>query len=333
MSTHNEICEICGGRDFWQYKYPLSLKPYAYRTIRGMVRRYIVNISKFFIRILVKILPFILSPEIKKRAQDPYKKLQTFTEARSIISGIARGMKLFEGRQIFICKNCELGIVSPRISEEALINHYQKDYWISGGGEIEKAESPRTIITHKILSENLDLKAIDTTLEFGSASAQMARYLKSKEPKIIFDAIDPGILWKEVLSKELRNIYTDLKEIKSEYALIVSSHALEHVPNLKEYFEKFFNLLKPGGYLYFEVPNSEEKDVIFGSNPDFHFPHTYFFTPKAVNEISKKFKFNVVFNKTFSRSYGERWSGIKKNVLSTEENPKGAYLRVLLKKR
>ena len=144
--------------------------------------------------------------------------------------------------------------------------------------------------------------------------------------------VDPGIIWKDILKKEIREVYNDVSKIKTKYDLLMSSHALEHVSSLEAYFGKFRNLLNTGGYLYFEIPNSEERDLIFGESPDYHVPHTYFFTPKAFQNIADKFGFKIVFNKTFSRSYGERFTGTKGNVGSMDENPKGAYLRVLLKK-
>ncbi|HLP86294.1 MAG TPA: class I SAM-dependent methyltransferase [Candidatus Paceibacterota bacterium] len=330
MQNNNEVCEICGSKDFFDYRYPLDLKPFIQRIKKGAYRRYFVNLAKFFSKIAVKIIPGIFPDNFKKRALGSYKRIQLSKEINSLIKNIETGMELFKDKHILICKNCGLGIVSPRISEEKLIEHYKKDYWVSGIGEIEPAENDRTIGTYELLFKNIN-SDLDEILEFGSASAHLSRYFKSKQPNLIFDSVDPGLTWKEVLKDKLRNIYTDLKLVDNKYSLVMGSHSLEHVPNLEEYFNNFIKILKPGGYLYFEIPNSEEKELIFGPKPDFHFPHTYFFTQKSFNEIANKFGLDIVFNKTFSRSYSQRFNKTDKDILPNQENPNGAYLRVLLK--
>lgn len=210
------------------------------------------------------------------------------------------------------------------------MNYYKNDYWIMNLGEIEPAESNRTIITFKLLDEAVGLSSVGEAIEFGSASAHIARYIKSKINTIDFDIVDPGIIWKDVLKKEIRNAYNSTSEISAKYDLLVSSHALEHISSIENYFTQFRNILKNNGYLYFEIPNSEERELIFKKNPDFHLPHTYFFTKKSFESIAKKYGFKIIFNKTFSRSYSERFSGKNHAIKSIDENPSGAYLRVLL---
>lgn len=326
------ICEVCGGADFYEFDYPTDVSSLKNKIFFGALRRYLINPVKFFARIIFSILPKSVLPEMQKRAGDPYRRIQPFHEVRATLQKIDQAANLFKTRKIVVCKNCDLGTVAPRISEQELMDYYTNDYWIMNLGELEPAESNRTKITYKLLQDHIGFETIKTVIEFGSASAHISRYLKSKEPQVIFDIVDPGIIWKDVLKKEIRDAYHDVNEITTTYDLLVSSHALEHISNLDEYFHKFKSLLNPGGYLYFEIPNSEERDVIFGPQPDFHLPHTYFYSQKAFEGIAAKYGFSLVFNKTFSRSYSERFAGEKKDVGSMEEHPKGAYLRVLLKK-
>lgn len=331
MFDQSHICEVCGGKDFWQYNYPVRVAPFRWHIWSGAVRRCFVNPIKFFFRSVINIIPKAFSKEFIQRARSPYKPLLSFAEINGSIRGIKRGMNLFSGKKILICKNCDLGNVFPLIPEAKLVEHYKKDYWISHVGEIESAENRRTITTYKLLSNYLDFKELDEVLEFGSASAQLSRYFKSNQNELIFDSVDPGIAWKDALKDDIRNIFMDIGMVNHKYSLIMSSHALEHVSSLEKYFEKFVSLLKPGGYLYFEVPNSEERDLIFGSKSSRHFPHTYFFTQKSFDRIAKKYNLEVVFSKTFSRSYYQRFNNINKEIISSEENPKGAYLRVLFR--
>ena len=333
MGNKIEICEICGHNDFWEYKYPLDIKPFISRVARGSARRYFVNIAKFILRLIIKLLPFLFSNKFKTRVVSPYKRLQSFKESRHTIKNIETGMQLFISKNILICKKCNLGTISPKIPEDKLIEHYKQDYWVAGVGEIEPFENNRTSSTYGLLSQYIDFNNLDEILEFGSASAQLSRYLKTKQPNLTCDSIDPGLVWKDALSGNLRNIYRDVKLIQGQYSLLMGSHSLEHVSDVMLYFKKFTDLIKKDGYLYFEVPNSTERDLIFGEKPDFHFPHTYFFTQESFNEIAKKFNLEVVFNKTFSRSYSQLFNGVNKEITPIQENPNGSYLRILLKKK
>lgn len=326
-------CEICGGKEFFEFDYPTDLAPLKRKIVRGALRRYVVNPLKFALRIFFSLVPASFMPDLRRRAMNPYKKIQSFKSVRDSLNKLDRGILLFKGRKIAVCKNCELGFVHPRIPEEKLIDYYKRDYWISDLGELEPAESNRTVSTYVLLKEFIDFNKIKNALEFGSASAHLARFIKSKEPHLVFDCIDPGIIWKDVLKKEVNDIYTDLNQIDKKYDLIVSSHALEHVADLGDYFGKFIDLLKPGGYLYFEVPNSEERNLVFGDKPDLHFPHTYFFTAKAFRNIAARFGLEVIFTKTFNRSYAQIRAGEGVDINSSVENPKGAHLRVLFRKK
>lgn len=326
---NNFNCEICKGVDFYEFEYPTNVTPLKRKIFLGAFRRLIINPIKFFSRIIFSLFPKSFLETMQKRAWDPYKRIQSPHEILTTLKKIDQATILFKQRKIMICKKCDLGTVYPRISEAELIEYYTKDYWLVNLGELEPAESNRTKITYTLLKKSIGFEAIKSVIEFGSASAHLSRYIKSKEGSVQFDAVDPGIIWKDVLKKEIRDVYNDLSEINVKYDLLMSSHALEHLSSLEDYFEKFRKILNSGGYLYFEIPNSEERDLIprFSS----HVPHTYFFTPKAFEAIADKFGFEIIFNKTFSRSYGELFSGSKTHITSMEENPKGTYLRVLLR--
>lgn len=337
MTNHNNHfdieCELCGNHDFYEYPYPMDLSPIRNKIIKDFFRRLAINPAKFITRIICSLLPKSYCTSLRVRAWSPYKKIKSPFDTMRSLRKLNKGALLFEGRTIVICTQCTLGVVFPTIAEEQLIKFYEQDYWISDSGEIEPAENSRTISTYNLLKNYVNFTEFNHALEFGSASAHFARFFKSKEVRFQFDIVDPGAKWQEALKGSINTIYNNIDKIHKKYDIIVSSHALEHIPNLNSYFKYFYALLNDGGYLYFEVPNSEESNVIFGDHPDYHFPHTYFFTQMAFEYIAKKFNLEIVFSKTFSRSYSERKHGTHPGILSSEENPKGAYLRILFKKK
>lgn len=71
---------------------------------------------------------------------------------------------------------------------------------------------------------------------------------------------------------------------------ILHSHALEHVPDPRGVLEEFFRVLKPGGWVFIEVPN-ESWDKVATQKL---IPHLYFFTPDTLSKLSQKAGFEVV---------------------------------------
>ena len=95
-------CEICGNKEFYKFDYPVYIAPLKRKIFWGALRRYIVNPVKFIARLIFSVLPesFLLS--LRKRAHDPYKRLQSLQEVFSTLKKIDRATKLFEGRKILI---------------------------------------------------------------------------------------------------------------------------------------------------------------------------------------------------------------------------------------
>jgi 2-polyprenyl-3-methyl-5-hydroxy-6-metoxy-1,4-benzoquinol methylase len=145
--------------------------------------------------------------------------------------------------------------------------------------------------------------------------------------------IEPGANWQRVLQGHVHTIFTNVDEVSGAYDLFLSSHSMEHVADIRYYMSRIAGLVSDDGYLIIEVPNSEEADVIFDRvNPDYHIPHTYFFTPTSFKKLAQRYGLQVMVLKTFNRSYTQILTNIQTGINGKMENPKGAYLRVVLKK-
>lgn len=334
LTTLDYTCEVCGSNKFYQFDYPTDPGPRKNQMLKSEIRRYFANSAKWVVRHILfwnVEHPKLLS--LKKRANNTFNKVKSPRKLARALRNVNKGLELFEGKKIIICEVCDMGLTYPKISEAELVKFYSQDYWVAESGDLETCENNRTTSTYKLLKENLNFADLKTVLEFGSASAQLSRYIQMHEKNITFDCVDPGIVWQEKLKPFIRNIYLDIKKIDQTYDMICGSHSLEHVPDINDYFGYFTKRLNSRGYLYFEIPNSVEKERIFGEKPDYHFPHTYFYTPKSFGKLAEKFGLEIVFTKTFSQSYSERFAGKNKHIDSTIEHPDGAYLRVLLRKK
>lgn len=334
LTTLDYQCEVCGSNKFYQFDYPTDTAPRKNLMLKSEIRRYFANSAKFVVRHILFFNPQNKTlASYKKRAKNNFNKVKSPWKIARSLRNVDKGFELFTGKKIIICQNCDLGTIYPKLSEEILVKFYSQDYWVAESGDLETCENNRTTSTYTMLKEYLNFADIKTGLEFGSASAQLSRYFQMHEKNVTFDCVDPGIVWQEKLKPFIRNIYNDIKKIDNTYDMVFGSHSLEHVPDINDYFGYFVQRLNPKGYLYFEIPNSVEKERIFGDEPDYHFPHTYFFTPATFIELAKKFDLELISTKTFSQSYTERFAGKNKHIDSTMEHPDGAYLRVLLRKK
>ena len=71
-------------------------------------------------------------------------------------------------------------------------------------------------------------------------------------------------------------IHKDISLVKSQSIdIIYGSHSLEHVQNINEFKKQVKRILKPGGFLFFEVPNGGHESN--GPPKRIHIPHTYYF--------------------------------------------------------
>ena len=78
-------------------------------------------------------------------------------------------------------------------------------------------------------------------------------------------------------------------ENKEKYDIVSSFHVLEHVLNPIEFIQNCYNMLKPGGILYIEVPNQNndllEKSEYYRNNIWYMKAHISYFTVPVIENI------------------------------------------------
>lgn len=67
--------------------------------------------------------------------------------------------------------------------------------------------------------------------------------------------------------------------------LVYGSHSLEHVLDLKKFETDVERLLRNGGWLFYEVPNSEHP-LMGGRSGEIQPPHTLYFTRNYFSQLS-----------------------------------------------
>lgn len=133
--------------------------------------------------------------------------------------------------------------------------------------------------------------------------------------------IEPSLL--PEFYKERWKTYADISEVEdASIDLIYGSHSLEHVQDIEHSKKEFKRVLKPNGFLFWEVPNAENENV--GSqNGRVDIPHTYYF---------KRDFFNNWFSEVLLNDGFEQESWKKTNIIENwykYKDPKGRVVRAL----
>jgi SAM-dependent methyltransferase len=154
-----------------------------------------------------------------------------------------------------------------------------------------------------------------TLLDFGSGSGQgvaFARHLGWEAEGIEINA-------KAVEAGRSAGVQVDQGSIDAlenrpcRYEYIMSSHCVEHVPEVRRLFRAFFHALKPGGILAIDVPNGNSAAAKRFMQFFYYLGmpvHVHLFSPTSIRLLSESTGFVNVALATYSRWYTQAESAI-----------------------
>lgn len=165
------------------------------------------------------------------------------------------------------CNNCGFTFTNPRPFANELGKYYKSTDYISHSNSRKgffntiyqlvrnyTLKKKCELIKHKVSTGSL--------LDIGCATGEFLNTMKTRGWKVT--GIEPD---DQVRNTALENYGLDVYEETAlnllpanSFDIITMWHVLEHVPNLNERIEQCKNLLKPDGYLFIAVPNSESYD-------------------------------------------------------------------------
>jgi len=120
------------------------------------------------------------------------------------------------------------------------------------------------------------------------------------QPKKDLGIKEKGIAGETVIPKLNIETVKNLVNIYGEVDVVVARHVLEHALNTKFFLSVILELLKPGGYIIFEVPDCTKQL----KNKDYTMPweeHILYFVPETLKSAFKDLKYEI--NKYFHYSY------------------------------
>lgn len=165
------------------------------------------------------------------------------------------------------CQDCLFRYYELRPSEEEIAKFYsgyrgeeyqkQREKFEDGytqeanyniGHSAENLKNRKLNLT-QILESNIDCSKIKTVLDYGGDQGQFIPEILKNADKYVYDV--SGIETIEGVK-----FIGDENELKNyDWDFIMCCHLLEHVSYPMEILNKILSILKPGGYLYIELPN------------------------------------------------------------------------------
>jgi len=118
------------------------------------------------------------------------------------------------------------------------------------------------------------------------------------DPLIDLNILQKGVASETILPKLTKVAVRTLIEKYGYVDLVVARHILEHAPNTLEYISLISALLKPGGYIFFEVPDCSKQL----RHNDYTMPweeHILYFVPETLKNIFNHTEFEIIDYKNY----------------------------------
>lgn len=205
-------------------------------------------------------------------------------------------------RNVLRCKKCGFVFLEPRTSGSAAY-YSGKEYRKMYGPTLKKASTPQEIFDiyfpfqeriidefRKVLRPNMKV------LDVGCSTGHLLAALKGK----VKTRVGVELNKKEaafVRKMQKIQVYSEpiesVKISEGPFDLVVSARVLEHVDDPHIFLEAIARQLKPGGYVYLDIPNLDDALIslfkISGyADRYFREPHLSYFSPKTFGLLIKK---------------------------------------------
>lgn len=201
---------------------------------------------------------------------------------------------LFKYRHIQVCNVCGLGAVTPMPSAAALARYYRYAYR-DDANEQTQTERIRLFAESLAyyLARHIDLQQIASIFEFGAGFGDLSRAMKRRAPHLFVTAAELGEVRRARIEAGdgIDRLLHCHDGTPDAYDLLMSSHSFEHVNDATGVLRSWASWVKPGGYIFLNVPHCIADFYRF---PYASFPHTYFFTTESLRRLAEKVGLEVI---------------------------------------
>lgn len=210
----------------------------------------------------------------------------------------------FPSSRVYYSRSDRLGFTSPLPSEHKLSSYYRTTYrenrYEAPTLDYLKAMGQRAQNQHDYILERSEGAGITNVLDVGCAAGMLLEAFQRDGARVT--GFEPD----EQMSQKARDKVGEEGKIHTKMFtpdmiapgtmdLVVASHVLEHLPNPQEFVASLGKLLKPGGFLFIEVPNMSLDSVRCQvANRNVGHGHLYFFSPSSILTLFETVDFELV---------------------------------------
>jgi 2-polyprenyl-3-methyl-5-hydroxy-6-metoxy-1,4-benzoquinol methylase len=213
---------------------------------------------------------------------------------------------------VVICRDCGLIQLNPRMTAESYRRFYRDDYRTLYTGN-------KTVIKHfeflahvgkrimKFAKKYGRLRRGAKVLEVGCSSGGILQTFKTRGYDVTGvdydrDRVAFG------MRRGLNLIEGDIFSAEGKFDLIIYSHVLEHVLDLKKELKQVSKLLNPKGYLFLDLPDMSYWLAQNNFLPCLQNAHTYYFTPRTLSNVLEMSGFSrVAIQANRTKSFMTLW--------------------------
>lgn len=192
------------------------------------------------------------------------------------IAGNSTAKKVFSKCSLSYSEN-GFYFLKPMPTVDELNAYYSSLYWDSRAGK-NYGVNTRDIVHYKILEQFVSniLRDGKVFLNFGAGHGGISNLCWLKGMRII--NVEPSSL-PQFYSERWETIENIRQVENNSVDMIYGSHSIEHVQNIDAFKAEVARVLKPGGYIFWEVPNADcPSNGAQRGRVDI--PHTYYFETK-----------------------------------------------------
>lgn len=200
---------------------------------------------------------------------------------------------------LHVCSDCGFVWQNPQLSKEVLVEYYSND--VNASGSVFHASHPDSRHIRKQKDRIAFFKPFlqrtspsGTMVEIGCSTGEFLSALDLPE----WDkyGIEPSATAAAIANaagiKIIQRPFDNIELKASEFDAFAAFSVLEHLSDLPEIMTGISKMLKPGGLLLFEIPDSLKAQPQLAEF--FGYEHLWHFTATSIAEFLSKFGFNIV---------------------------------------
>jgi 2-polyprenyl-3-methyl-5-hydroxy-6-metoxy-1,4-benzoquinol methylase len=280
----------------------------------------------------------------------------SLSENQNVVTKHVFGSKT-EDRSFFRCKSCEVIYQYPLLTPDEEKRFYISEFesfmdsrsgnvggWLNAEKHIKANEETVKRRMNYLLPHFLESKSV---LDVGCSSGFMLFPLR-EDGHMCYGIEPSGVFSEYVKSRGIQvfDFIEDVSKTSIKFDIIMHFFVLEHISDPLTFLKQQLSLLKPGGKIIFEIPNSADPLYSIYDIPAFErfywsIAHPWYFNESSLKYLLDKlgYKYEIKFDQRYDLSNHMTWArdgkpgGMKKYTHLLGEDFEEEYKKNLIEKK